>query len=206
MNIVLQPVPSPFTDRNAPATPPAKSDIPRPSAQTAGTAPAPRNRKQNPAIHAVSRPAPRPTPPIAHPAAAKYAKTHPSAPTVPHRPSTPPRCPAIPLAAPPPPAARKSPPAAAQTETLARCDHASARTSPRDGTARNAHRKKDIPRRSFVAPPEKHSTPAQRPYRARRRSSRRRARGLHPQAHSRRANRNYGNVPCFALATLSETL
>lgn len=187
MNIVLQRQRPRFTGQTALSIPPEPEGRPRPAGQTPDTAPAPQNRKQNPARPAVSAPLPSRPPPIRHPADVKYAKTRQTAPKAPHLESAPQRCPAIPPAAPPSPASQKSHPAAAQTETRARRDRASARISPRDGTTRNAHRKKDNPRPAFLAPPKKHST-------------------AHHYAVSCPANRDYGNDSPFPLATLSETL
>ena len=113
---------------------------------------------------------------------------------MPPRASAPPRYPAIPLAAPTGTRASKCLPLQRRKpKRVARCDHASARTSPPDGTARNAHRKKHIPRDGrFLLPPEKHSTRKQRPVAPR--SSHQ------PSAFApyRAANRTYGNVPRFA--------
>jgi hypothetical protein len=78
---------------------------------------------------------------------------------------------------------------------LARCDHAAKQTSPRDGTARNVHRKKDIPGQARSIPPEKHSTSNARPC------------GSPPLPKPRHIlNRDCGNAPPIPLATISENL
>jgi hypothetical protein len=193
------------TDQNARAIPPARSDTNPRASRTPDNESARQNHTQNHASPLESHQASLPALATRRPIVEIYAKTLQTAPAAPRRASAPPRYPAIPPAAPPPPAPETSGPAAAQTGTLARCDRAAKRTSPRDGTVRNVHRKKDIPRQPRSTPPEKHSTSAPRA-RARQPPA-----PLHTAPHAphismRRANRSCGNAAPFALASVSENL
>ncbi len=164
-------------DQNARANPPARSGTNPRACRTRDSECAQQSYTQNRAARAVSLPAHLPRRSTHHRAAAKYTKMHRTAPTMFHRWSAPPRYRAIQPAAPPARAPETSRPATAQTGTPRRSGHVSQRTSPRGGTVRNVHHKKDIPDSPRSAPPEKHSMMVLRP----------RARHLHSPKQSQSA-------------------
>jgi hypothetical protein len=191
------------TDQIVRAIPRARLDTNPRASRTPDNESARRSHTQYRAFPAESRQAALPALATRRPAVARYAGTLPSAPAAPHRASAAQRYPAILPAAPLPPARETSRPAAGQTETLGRCGRAAKQTSPRDGTVRNGHRKKDIPRQARSTAPEKHSTS---PRHACARSARRSTPCRTQREFLRRSDRSCGNAAPFALASVSENL
>jgi hypothetical protein len=189
------------TDQNARAIPPARLDTNRRASRTRDNESARRSHTQNRAAPAVSRPASPRALSKRRPVAAEYARTPRNARAALRPVSVPPHCPAIPPFDPPPRVPEMSRPATARTETPCRLYLRPEQTAPRDGTAHNVHRKKDIPRQGPSTPPEKHSTSAHRvcvnPHAGH---------AAPPQVSTRRVNRNCGNATAFALASVSENL